>query len=267
MSSVAFDTASVAEAYQRYLEPVLFAPWAHRLVAYAGVKPGDVVLDLAAGTGAVARVAARSAGPDGAVIASDVSPRMLALAASSAPRSAPISTLVSPAAALDLPDASVDVVLCQQGLQFVPDAAAVMRECLRVLRPGGTVAVSVWAAGERLEPFDVYAEALQRDAVTAGSDRTFTNDSVEMSVLDIVDTMLVAGARDVAATRQQLGVRWPTVDSEVAALFGTPFGSYVGRLSVVRQERVLSDIGDRLSRDGRTVEHITTSVVARASNL
>ena len=261
--SVAFDTPSVAEAYHRYLDPVLFGPWAHRLVAYAGVRPGDVVLDVAAGTGAVARVAARAAGPEGAVIASDVSPGMLAHAGGSAPRCAPITTLLSPATALDLPDASVDVVLCQQGLQFVADRVAVIRECLRVLRPGGVVAVSVWAAEERLDPFDSFAEALQRDAAAAGDDRRISNASVTMSVLGIVDTLLVAGAGEVRATRQSLGVRWPTVDSEVAGLFGTPFGPYLERLPADRRSEVLADVRQRLDHDGHTADHVTTSVLGR----
>ncbi len=79
-SSGAETDVSVAENYQRYLEPVLFAPWAHRLVAYAGVRPGDTVLDLAAGTGAVSRVAARAGA---SVIAADSSARVTVVPPSS----------------------------------------------------------------------------------------------------------------------------------------------------------------------------------------
>jgi len=263
MAVAAFEAATVAESYQRYLEPVLFGPWAHRLVTYAGVQPGDVVLDVAAGTGAVSRVAARAAGPGGAVVATDVSANMLSYATRSAPRSAPITSLVGPAEAIDLPDASVDVVLCQQGLQFMPDRIAVVRECLRVLRPGGVVAVSVWATDERLDPFDAYADALQRDATAAGSTRTISNASLAMSVLGIVDTMLVAGAGEVRATRQELAVRWPTVDAEIAGLFGTPFGPFVEALPSGRRDDVLADVRNQLSSDGRTSDHLTMSVLGR----
>lgn len=251
---MSFGTASVAENYQRYLEPVLFAPWAHRLVAYAGVQAGDVVLDLAAGTGAVARIAAR-AGAE--VIAADSSAPMLEHVP------AGIRTLESPADALDLPDGSVDVVLCQQGLQFLPDPVGALREALRVLRPGGVVAVSVWATDERLDPFDAFAEALQRDAVAAGSDRRISNAAVEMTVHGIVDCLLVAGAADVRATRQELAVRWPTVDSEIAAIFGTPFGPFLDRLPSGRRDGVLDDVRRQLDRGGTTGTHVTTSVLGR----
>lgn len=254
MATLAFEAATVAENYQRYLEPVLFGPWAHRLVAYAGVRAGDVVLDLAAGTGAVARVAAR-AGAE--VIATDSSARMLEHVP------AGIRTLVCPATALDLPDASVDVVLCQQGLQFIADPVGALREALRVLRPGGVVAVSVWATDERLDPFDVFAEALQRDAAAAGSTRTISNALVATTVHGMVDDLITAGAADVCATRQELAVRWPTLDSEIAGLFGTPFGPFVEALPASRREHVLDDVREQLSSDGRTATHLTTSVLGR----
>ena len=254
MATTAFEAETVAEHYQRYLEPVLFMPWAHRLVTYAGVKPGDVVLDVAAGTGAVARVAARAGGE---VTATDSSAHMLEHVP------AGIRTLVCPATALDLADESVDVVLCQQGLQFMPDPLAALREALRVLRPGGVIAVSVWATDERLDPFDAFAEALQRDATAAGSGRTISNASVATTVHGIVDQLIVAGAAEVRATRQELAVRWPTVDSEVAALFGTPFGPFLDSLPGPRREGVLADVRQQLDQNGHTATHLTTSVLGR----
>jgi SAM-dependent methyltransferase len=252
---------SIPQNYRQYLEPVLFAPWADRLVAYAGVRPGNIVLDVAAGTGAVARVAARAAGTDGAVIASDISPEMLDYAPrGGVPGSARITTLVSESTALDLPDASVDVVLCQQGLPFMVDRLAVLRECRRVLRPGGTIALAVWASGERFDPFDVFAEALTADGVFS---HPVTNEAVTMSVAGVVDALLLSGFGEVAATRQSLAVRWPTLDAEISGLFGTPFGPAVDALPADRREQLLSTMRGLLGDGERTVDHVTTSVFGR----
>lgn len=255
------SAGSIPQNYRQYLEPVLFAPWAERLVAYAGVRPGDVVLDAAAGTGAVARVAARAAGVDGAVIANDISAEMLEYASrGGAPRSARVTTLVGPANALDLPDASVDVVLCQQGLPFMTDRVAMLRECLRVLRPGGTIALAAWASGERFDPFDVFAETLTADGVYA---HPVSNEAVTMSVTGIVDALLLAGFGEVAATRQSLAVRWPTLDAEISGLFGTPFATAVDALDSERREHLLDALRGKLGDGDRTVDHVTTSVFGR----
>ena len=258
-TTLQFEAGSVAENYRRYLEPVLFAPWAERLVAHAGVGRGDVVVDLASGTGAVARAAAHAAGSEGRVIATDVSARMLAYARRGVrPGSAPIESRLGNASALDLPTSSVDVVLCQQGLQFMDDYLAVVRECHRVLRPGGVIAVAVWAAGEALDPFDAFADALSSE------ERTFSNAPVTMSVLAIVDALCLAGFGDVTTGTHTLAVRWPTLDSEVAALFGTPFGPLVERMDADHREKLLSTVRDILGAGGnRTHDHLTTSVFGR----
>lgn len=254
-----FGPESVADNYRRYLEPVLFAPWADRFVAWAGIQAGDVVLDLATGTGAVARVAARAAGATGRVIAQDLSTTMLGFAARARePRAAAITTLAGPAADLDLPDSSVDVVLCQQGLPFMPDRVAALRECARVLRPGGVLALSVWAEGESFEPFDSYARAISRVG------RTVSNASVTMPLGDVVDALHASGLRDVAVTRRSLAVRWPTVESEVAGVFGTPFGPVIDAMEPRERDRVLAAIREQLAGiGGRTSVRGSTALFGR----
>src|SRR5437588_7065494 len=80
----AFRQGSVPENYERRLAPVVFEPWARVLIGMVGVAPGDTVLDVASGTGVVARLAAAAAGPEGRVVASDISSAMLAHAAAQA---------------------------------------------------------------------------------------------------------------------------------------------------------------------------------------
>jgi ubiquinone/menaquinone biosynthesis C-methylase UbiE len=134
-----------AERYERVVARYILGPWAPLLVDAAGLSARERVLDLACGTGVVARAAAERVGPDGHVVGIDLNPGMIAVArALPAPVGARIRWLECSALDLRLPDASFDVVLCQQGLQFFPDKPLAMREVRRVLARGGRIALSVW---------------------------------------------------------------------------------------------------------------------------
>ena len=148
-----------AETYERYFVPAMFAPWAQVLLERAAPQPGERVLDVACGTGVVARHVAPQVGPTGAVVALDLNPAMLAVARSVPPaEGAGIVWQEGSALALPFPEADFDLVLCQQGLQFFPDRAAALREMRRVLRPDGRVGLSV---NQALQANPVY-EALYR---------------------------------------------------------------------------------------------------------
>ncbi len=136
---------SAAEMYECCVVPYLMSPWAPGLVALADIQPGEHVLDVACGTGVVARLAAPAVGPNGKVTGLDLNPGMLAVArALPPPPGAAITWVECSALAMQLADATYDVVLCQQGLQFFPDRSAALREIHRVLRPGGRLVLSVW---------------------------------------------------------------------------------------------------------------------------
>lgn len=134
-----------AEMYQQFFVPAIHSRWAPRLLSHARPRPGERVLDVACGTGIVARTVAPLVGPDGTVIAVDISPDMLAVARSlPAPAGTIIDWREGDAASLPVPDGTIDLVLCQQGLQFFPDRATTVREMRRVLAPSGRAAVSVF---------------------------------------------------------------------------------------------------------------------------
>src|SRR5262245_26365664 len=86
LSRARVPMSNPAETYESYMVPVLFAPWAMRLLQSAGIKGGESALDVGCGTGIVARRAARQVGPKGKVAAIDLSAGMLAVARAAAGR-------------------------------------------------------------------------------------------------------------------------------------------------------------------------------------
>lgn len=139
----------------------LFNPWARDLIDRVDPVRGSTALDVAAGPGTVAHLLAERIGRGGQVIAADISPAMLEIGRSKpvADDWAPINWVETPAAPLPVPDNSVDIITCQQGLQFFPDKTAALAEMRRTLRAGGRAAVAVWTRIED-QPF-----ACLRDAI------------------------------------------------------------------------------------------------------
>ncbi len=161
-STASFESygGSAPENYERYFVPAIGAPLAADLIGLAMLRPGERVLDVACGTGVVARLAAERVGDTGAVAGLDLNPGMLAVARSVAPSDMAIDWHEANAEAMPLPDGSFDVVLCQIGLQFVPDKPAALREMRRVLAPGGRLVINVPGPTPRV--FAIFAEALAR---------------------------------------------------------------------------------------------------------
>ncbi|WP_458189149.1 class I SAM-dependent methyltransferase [Haladaptatus sp. NG-WS-4] len=154
---------SSAEAYERYLVPGMFAPWADELVERAGLEPGDSALDVGCGTGIVARRAARTVASDGSVVGLDPNMGMLEVAeATSSDEDTAIEWREGDAADLPFSDETFDVVFCQQVLQFVPNPSTALQEIHRVLVPDGRLAVSVWRPIEFNYSYVVMADVLER---------------------------------------------------------------------------------------------------------
>jgi SAM-dependent methyltransferase len=138
-------TTEAAELYERYPARYILGPWAPLLVDAANLAQCERVLDVACGTGLVARIASQRVGPAGRVVGIDLNPGMIAVARSLPTQAgAPIEWFERSALDLRLPDSSFDAVLCQQGLQFFPDKSLALREMRRVLVRGGRLALSMW---------------------------------------------------------------------------------------------------------------------------
>jgi ubiquinone/menaquinone biosynthesis C-methylase UbiE len=140
MTEQGYDLSTqAAEFYESTFVPALFGGWARRLVDFADIRAGESVLDVACGTGIVARTAAEGIGAE-AVVGLDVNESMLAVARTCNPD---VRWVHGDATDLPFGDDAFDVVLCQAALMFFPDRVGALREMARVAGTDGRVAVQV----------------------------------------------------------------------------------------------------------------------------
>jgi SAM-dependent methyltransferase len=150
---------SAAEIYEDYFIPALFQEWTDRVADAANIQSGDRVLDVACGTGVLARTIADRIGEGGSVVGLDVNEGMLAVAARKSPH---IEWRRGQAEATPFDDDSFDAVVSQFGLMFFEDRRAAIREMIRVLRPGGRLAVAVWDSLDHTPGYAAMVEILRR---------------------------------------------------------------------------------------------------------
>jgi SAM-dependent methyltransferase len=153
-----FDDA-ISRAYQRYLVPLIFEPYATTLAHRLAARRPARVLEVAAGTGVVTRALADALPASTEVTATDLSPAMLAEAARVG-TSRPVAWRQADALRLPFDDATFDAVVCQFGVMFFPDRPRAFAEARRVLRGGGVLLFSVWDRLEENEFPDVVSDAL-----------------------------------------------------------------------------------------------------------
>ena len=139
--------------------PAMFARWAKVLLELVAPQPGERVLDLACGTGIVARTAAPMVQPGGEVFGVDINPAQIATARSI---NSSIKWREGDAGSLPFTDQEFDLVVCQQGFQFFPDRVQAVKEIHRVLRPGGRVGIAVWSSIDEFPGYLALVHALRR---------------------------------------------------------------------------------------------------------
>jgi ubiquinone/menaquinone biosynthesis C-methylase UbiE len=192
--------------YERFFVPAIGAPLATDLIRLAALRQGERVLDVACGTGVVARRASQQVGGTGTVTGLDVNPGMLAVARSATPPGMTIEWREASAEAMPFPDASFDAVLCQMGLQFVPDKHAALNEMRRVLAPDGRLILNMPGPTPRL--FTIMGEALARHigAEAAG----FVNHIFSLhDTAEIQNLVSGAGFHDVSVQSDTKTLRLP----------------------------------------------------------
>jgi SAM-dependent methyltransferase len=227
-----------AEAYEEAFVPAFFSQWAPVLCDAAGVTAGQTVLDVACGTGIVARTAADLVGAPN-VVGVDLNEAMLTVARRVRPD---IDWRQGDAGALPLPDRAFDAVLCQMALMFFPERATALREMGRVATAGGTVAVLVPSALDVQPAYGPLVDMAARHA--GGQARSLLSTYFACGDLDGLRSLFASTGLRVTATRGHSGkARFPSVDALVATeVESTPL-----------RERISDDVYDRIRRDAHEV--------------
>jgi ubiquinone/menaquinone biosynthesis C-methylase UbiE len=190
LPSYAMSQATFPEMYERWLAGPLFRPWAEMTLDEVALSRGDRVLDIACGTGIVARVAKERLGDAGCVAGVDLSADMLAVARAVAPD---IDWREGDAGALPLREGErFDVVVCQQGLQFFADKPAAAAQMRRALAAGGRLAVSTWRSDEEIPFFHELRRIAERHLGSIADQRYSLGDPAPVEQL-----LRDAGFRDV----------------------------------------------------------------------
>jgi SAM-dependent methyltransferase len=235
-----------AETYEQYLVPAFFAPLAAQVIDIAQPQLGERVLDVACGTGVLARRVAPLVGGNGQVVGLDLSPDMLAVARVMAEREGlAIDWHAGRAEALPFADASFDLVLCQHGLQFFPDKPAAVAEFRRVLRDSGRAVISVSQPIDQhpLDPRlnDVMLQHLGVSAVQA----IYALGDVE----ELRSLLAGAGWRRLEIEPRRILARYPQPDQYIARRVASVIAANpaVQHLDVQQREDVIATIAAEMA--------------------
>jgi ubiquinone/menaquinone biosynthesis C-methylase UbiE len=223
------------------------ALWAADLVERAAPRPGERVLDVACGTGVVARLAAERVGT-GRVVGLDINAGMLAVARSLPPRAgSPIEWHEASALGMPFPDAAFDLVLCQLGLQFLPDRPAALGEMWRVLAPGGRLALNVYGSIEHNPAAHALADALDRH-LGPGASASRRSEHVLADADELRGLVDGAGFRDVTIRTTTQRIRFPSSRKYVRiTLAATPLAGMVSGIESGKREALVEALAGELT--------------------
>lgn len=234
---------SAPEVYERELVPAVFGPWAPILIDLAQPRPGERVVDIACGTGVVARSAAAKVGPTGIVAGVDLNPGMLMVARSltTTDDAAAVQWHEASADSLPLPDGSFDIAYCQLGLQFFADRPAALREMRRVLPSSGRLALMVWRGINESPGFEAFAESLERNISPAAA--AIMRAPFGLSDADELSGLVAAADFQSITVQRSVGtVEFPSVERFISSyVAGSPLAGHVSQASAAACEHLAAD--------------------------
>ncbi len=260
-----FGDDSVASAYDNLLVPVLFEPWAFRMVEALKPWTGLHVLDLATGTGIVARQLGNQVGPSGKVIGVDINAQMLSLAKKRCSDLSAVEFIECPADNLKIPSGSIDYVVCQQGFQFFPDKHKAAREIYRVLKGGGKIVATTWCTVDECEYFGSICKALEDMGESQISEMMRTPFDFILGS-DLIAQFESIGFNNIELRQQEQNLVFDGgISSALDVAYSTPIGPKLRALPDNRQDEFLRNLTgylNELSTDGKTMGRMVSNIIS-----
>lgn len=245
-----WSSSEVAEHWQQDVERrrLDFAEATERMLEAAGLVPGNHILDVAAGTGDQSILAARRVGPDGSILATDLSADMLGIAARVAQQEGltNITTRVMDAEHLDLEDNAFDAVICRLALMLIPNVQQALKEIRRVLKPGGKLAALVWSAPEHNPLFSLPLAIVATYARGASSHGP---DPFALSDPRVFERELTEAGFDEVITRAlPFESHYASLDAFLHSTASRLTAGVMGQLSKPEQQHLLGEVRQALSQ-------------------
>jgi ubiquinone/menaquinone biosynthesis C-methylase UbiE len=241
-------TGTGPQAYERYIVAAWMGEWAQALVDTANLAEGEKVLDLACGTGIVARKAAPRVGQNGRIVGFDANDAMLRAARQFAEHEGldRIDWRQGTASAIPFGRQAFDAILCQQGLQYFPDRPAALKEMARVLVPGGRLAISVWRSLDRYPSFMAFARAIStyfgEEALGPFHDACSLSDKEELRTL-----LSDAGFSNIRISLEVRTARFMSIEEFIPGyLAATPLVANIGAMPEAERAAMIRDVKDYL---------------------
>jgi SAM-dependent methyltransferase len=202
-------TDDFVKMHEDFLVPAIYAQWAHRVAEIANIDLGHNILDVACGTGTLARAALLEAGLTGKVTGLDVSEKMLE---SASKHSRKIKWRHGDAEALPFEKNQFDRVMCQFSLMFIANRVSAIKEMLRVCKPDGLVVVAIWAPMEHSRAYCALNRLVQK---YAGAHAAFKLSSPwKLGAPGVMDALLLSSGVNEYQCHQRVGLaRFPSIES------------------------------------------------------
>lgn len=200
-------STDAAEVYESCFVPAIFGAWASPVADAAEIAPGQKVLDVACGTGVLAREAFRRVGDGGQVVGLDLNEEMLAVAARTEPK---IEWRQGDAGSLPFEDGTFDAVVSQFALMYFPDRVAALNEMWRTLAPGGRLAVAAWAPIDRARGYQVLVDIADRQCGHEAAD-VLAAPFVLGDKAGLARLFADAGVSEAKVTLHEGSIRFPSV--------------------------------------------------------